>query len=154
MHCGPFFRTDRSSSLLCLAPASHGHVTQTWQASLSPNVSPSPCAVLSFLFPFCRGSPCPLYRKTQPLLTSRMKFPHMDPTAPSSSQASPASTDPCLLRLVKYYAVIFLWVCLFSSCPVPSFPVQQGSAGWGQDWGGETARCAAPPSHPSHQGRG
>ena len=54
------------------------------------------------------------------------------PLGPHSAPASrvcPASTDTCLFQLVKYYVVIFLWVCLFSSLLLSC--VRLPCLGWG-----------------------
>lgn len=86
-------------------------------------------------------APLPNYSALTHLLEEvARQGPH---SAPSSSRVCPASTDTCLLRLVKYYVVIFLWVCLFSSCPVSGFPAWHVRAGWSLG-GGNKVRSPSP----------
>lgn len=99
---------------------------------------PLPVLYYYYFFLLAEAALSPLQEDTVPTHLLEEVSSHGPHSAPSSSRVCPASTDTCLLWLIKYYTVIFLWVCPFSSCPVPGFPVQQGPVGRGQDWGGET----------------
>lgn len=69
--------------------------------------------------PSCGGSPVPMESHSSTHLL-RAASPQGPRSAPYSSGAVLPAPGTCLWRLVKSSAVTFLWVCLFSSCPVPA----------------------------------
>lgn len=83
---------------------------------------PLPLLYYDYLFLLAEAGLSPLPENSAPTHLPEEVSPQGPHSPSSSSRVCPASTDTCLLRLVKYYVVIFLWVCLFSSCPVSGFP--------------------------------
>lgn len=96
------------------SPPPHGklHSAVAGRSALTPLI-PSLCYIMIIPLKSQRQA-WPLYPNPQPPTHLLEEVPPLGPHSAPASRVCPASTDTCLFRLVKYYVVIFLWVCLFS----------------------------------------